>query len=86
MSHVPEDESKARRIAIENGEIAYFSSETVDDSRVEEVRAMTYPPQGEGAFTLGRPTEGEDAGEKVAAWVKQQWAEWDEEEAQEDQE
>ena len=83
---MPEDESKARRIAIENGEIAYFSSETLDDSRVEEVRAMTYPPQGEGAFTLGRPTEGEDAGEKVAAWVKQQWAEWDEEEAQEDQE
>ena len=35
-----------------------------------------YPP-GDGVFTAGRPEPGEDAGEKVAAWVRQQMAERD---------
>ena len=42
--------------------------------------AASYPPQGEGAFTVGRPEDGEDAGAAVAAWVEQQLAEWDAEE------
>ena len=42
--------------------------------------AASYPPQGEGAFTVGRPEDGEDAGAAVAAWVKQQFAEWEAEE------
>jgi len=41
--------------------------------------AASYPPQGEGAFTVGRPEDGEDAGAAVAAWVEQQFAEWAEE-------
>ena len=36
-----------------------------------------YPPEGEGAMTVGRPEDGEDAGAAVAAWVKQQLAEWE---------
>lgn len=30
-----------------------------------------YPPPGKGSFTAGRPSEGEDAGAKVAAWVQE---------------
>jgi hypothetical protein len=33
--------------------------------------ATGYPP-GDGSFTVGRPEDGEDAGEKVAAWVAEQ--------------
>ena len=43
--------------------------------------AASYPPQGEGAFTVGRPEDGEDAGQKVAAWVEEQRRLWAEEDA-----
>ena len=36
-----------------------------------------YPMDGEGAMTVGRPEDGEDAGAAVAAWVEQQFAQWD---------